>query len=162
MIRGVLIECVVVYLNFFYTIRQRSFFDLLNKTLLRYTVKLPFVETNFLTSKAAYIHVLNQTCLYLRKSLDSTGLPPHFAIYIDKSTPHRDTNQAIMIIITYNGRWVSMPVDAPSVYECSDDDGTIQGGTEQDLAQQVFEVLTQKLDLTLPELAFLQGEWERN
>ena len=55
-----------------------------------------------------------------------------------------------------------MPVDAPSVLECSDDNGTILGGTGQDLAQQVFEVLTQKLDLTLPELVFLQGEWERN
>ena len=51
-----------------------------------------------------------------------------------------------------------MPVDAPLVYECSDDDGTIQGGTGQDLAQQIFEVLTQRLDLTLPELAFLRGE----
>ena len=54
--------------------------------------------------KAAYIHVLNQTSLYLRKPLDSTGLPPHFAIAIDKSTPHRDTNQAIMIILPFNGR----------------------------------------------------------
>ena len=40
-----------------------------------------------------------------------------------------------------------------------DDDGTIQGGTGQDLAQQIFEVLTQKLDLTFAELAFLRGEW---
>ena len=51
-----------------------------------------------------------------------------------------------------------MPVDAPLVYECSDDDGTIQGGTGQDLAQQIFEILTQKLGLTLLELAFLRGE----
>lgn len=51
-----------------------------------------------------------------------------------------------------------MPIDAPLVYECSDDDGTIHGGTGEDLAQQIFEVLTQKLDLALPELAFLRGK----
>ena len=79
--------------------------------------------------------MLNQTSLYLCKQLDSTGLPPHFAIAIDKFTPHRDTNQAIMVILPYNGRRVSMPVDAPLVYECLDDDGTIQGGSGQDLAQ---------------------------
>jgi hypothetical protein len=64
-----------------------------------------------------------------------------------------------MVILPFNGRRASMPTDAPLVYECSDDDGTIQGGTGQDLAQQIFDVLTQKLDLTLPELAFLRGEW---
>ena len=109
--------------------------------------------------KAVYIHVLNQTSSYLCQSLDSTGLPPHFAIAVDKSTPHRDTNQAIMVILPFNSRRVSMPIDAPLVYECSDDYGTMQGGTGQDLAPQIFNILTQKLDVTLPELAFLQGEW---
>ncbi len=66
--------------------------------------------------KAVYIHVLNQTSSYLCQSLDSTGLPPHFAIAIDKSTPHRDTNQAIMVILPFNGHRVSMPIDAPLVY----------------------------------------------
>ena len=122
-------------------------------------MKLPFSRNQFPDIiKAAYIHVLNQTSSYLRKPFDSTGLPPHFAIAIDKSTPHRDTNQAIMVIMPCNGRRVSMPVDAPLVYECLDDNGTIQGETGQDLAQQIIEVLTQKLDLTLPELAFLRGE----
>ena len=33
--------------------------------------------------KAAYVHILKQTLSFLLKPLDSTGLPPHFAIAID-------------------------------------------------------------------------------
>ena len=68
--------------------------------------------------------------------MDSTGLPPHFAIAIDKSTPHPDTNQAIMVILPCNGQRVAMPLDAPLVYECVDNHGSVFGGTGQDLATQ--------------------------
>ena len=58
----------------------------------------------------------------------------------DKSKPHRDTNQA-MVIMSYNRFRISMPVDAPLVYESSEE-GDITGGTGQDLAEQVVEILT--------------------
>ena len=57
-----------------------------------------------------------------------------------------------------NCRRVSMPGDAALVYKYLDDHRTIQGGTGQDLAQQIIEVVTQTLDLTLPELTFLRGD----
>ncbi len=85
--------------------------------------------------KAAYIYVLNQTALYMFKPLESTGLPPHFSVAIDKSTPHRDTNQAIMIIVQVDGRRIAMPIDAPIVYGYQEtQDGinpVIQGGSEK-------------------------------
>jgi hypothetical protein len=40
-----------------------------------------------------------------------------------------------------------MPVDAPLVYESSEY-GNITGGTGQDLAEQVVDILTKKLHLT--------------
>ena len=44
------------------------------------------------TAKAAYtyIHILKQISSFLRKPLDSTRSPPHFAIAIDKSTSHNE------------------------------------------------------------------------
>ncbi|XP_046847235.1 uncharacterized protein LOC124440832 [Xenia sp. Carnegie-2017] len=94
--------------------------------------------------KAAYIHVIKQTASYLQKPLVNTGLPPHFSVAIDKSTPHRDTNQAIMIFLPVNGKRTAMPIDAPLVYEYrdadSDNEDTIRGGYGEDLAVQVIEI----------------------
>ena len=110
--------------------------------------------------KAAYIHILKQTLSFLRKPLDSTRLPPRFAIAINKST--RITNQAIMVILPCNGQRVAMPLDAPLVYECVDNHGSIIEGTGQDLATQIFDVLTIKLGLTPPELSYLRGRFSFN
>ena len=92
----------------------------------------------------------------MREPLRSTGLPPHFSVAIDKSTPNRDTNQAIMVIMPYDGFRISMPVDAPLVYESSED-GNITGGTGQDLAEQVVDILTKKLHLSAKDLSRLRG-----
>lgn len=111
--------------------------------------------------KAAYIYILNQTALYMHKPLESTGLPPHFSVAIDKSTPHRDTNQAIMIIVQVEGRRVAMPIDAPLVYGYQEtQDGinpVIQGGSGKDLADQVVAVLKTSLQLMPDDLRFLRG-----
>ena len=46
-----------------------------------------------------------------------------------------------MVIMSYNRFRISKPVDAPLVYESSEE-GDITGGTGQDLAEQVVEILT--------------------
>eukprot|EP00794_Sanderia_malayensis_P021154 gene21154-23234_t len=111
--------------------------------------------------KAAYIYVLKQTRLYMHEPLLSTGLPPHFSVAIDKSTPHRDTNHAVMIIVQVDGRRIAMPIDAPLVYGYEEDeDGAnveLQGGSGIDLAEQVVAVLKTKLQLTTDDLQFLRG-----
>ena len=111
--------------------------------------------------KASYIYILRQTTSYLHKCLESTGLPPHFSVAVDKSTPHRDTNQAIMLIFPVNGKRVSMPIDAPLVYnyerEEDSDAHSIQGGYGVDLAEQVLAVLQAALQLTADDLSFLRG-----
>ena len=65
---------------------------------------------------AAYWYVINKTALYLRKPLPSTGFPPHFGVAIDKSTPHRDTNQTIVLLLPPEVKHVAMPVGAPFVF----------------------------------------------
>jgi hypothetical protein len=111
--------------------------------------------------KAAYIYILKQTTSYLHKPLNSTGLPPHFSIAVDKSTPHRDTNQAIMLIFTVNGKRVSMP-NAPLVYEYGreedSDEDSIMGGYGVDLIEQIVAVLKASLQLTDDDLSFLRGK----
>ena len=112
--------------------------------------------------KAAYIYVLNQTALYMHKPLENTGLPPHFSVAIDKSTPHRDTNQAIMVIVQVDGRRIAMPIDAPLVYGYQETqegmNPVIQGGSGKDLADQVVKVLKTSLQLTPDDLRFLRGK----
>eukprot|EP00794_Sanderia_malayensis_P003887 gene3887-4431_t len=112
--------------------------------------------------KAAYIYVLKQTRLYMHVPLSSTGLPPHFSVAIDKSTPHRDTNHAIMIIVQVNGRRIAMPIDAPLVYGYEEDeDGAnveLQGGSGIDLAEQVVAVLKTTLQLTTDDMQFLRED----
>ena len=77
------------------------------------------------------IHAIEKTATCLQELLVSTGLPPHFSMAIDKSTPHRDTNQAIILIIPCNGKRVAVPVDAPIVYHVSPDQGRWNWGGGQ-------------------------------
>ena len=71
-------------------------------------------------------------------------LPTHLSVAVDRSTPHRDTNQAIMLIFTINGN-KSMPIDAPLVYnyECEEDSDalSIWAGYGVDLTEQDVAVL---------------------
>ncbi|CAB4029265.1 Hypothetical predicted protein [Paramuricea clavata] len=85
----------------------------------------------------------HKTATYLQEPLVETGLPPHFSMAIDKSTPHRDIDQAIILIIPSNGKRVAVPVDAPIVYHVSPDSGNVQSGNHDELAQQVVTVLSE-------------------
>lgn len=106
--------------------------------------------------QVAYRYILDKTALYLKKSLPSTGFPPHFGVAIDKSTPHRDTNQAIVLLIPSEGKRVAIPIDAPLVYAMSESN-TLEGGAHIDLAEQIFDVLKNKLEIEDKDLHFLRG-----
>ena len=64
---------------------------------------------------AAYAYVIEETAKFLQEPLISTGLVPHFGLAIDKST-HRETNQAIVLLVPSSGKRVAVPIDAPVVY----------------------------------------------
>lgn len=112
--------------------------------------------------KAAYIYSLQRTSDFLSTPLPNTGLPPHFSVAIDKSTPIRDTNQAIMVLLPFEGKRTAMPIDAPIVYEYSEEESSVIGGAGKDLADQVHDVLTKKLGLTTEQLGYLRGKLKVN
>ena len=88
---------------------------------------------------------------YLRKTLSNildeksiaTGFPPHFGITCDKSTPLRETNQAVMILLVVDGVRKAIPIGAPVVYSSSQSQGTadLEGGTADELGNQVIDTL---------------------
>ena len=80
----------------------------------------------------------------MNRPLNSTGFPPHFGIACIKSTPGRQTNHAIMLLVCVNGTRRAVPLGAPKVY--SIDGGDISGGDAKLLASQVTDTL---LEFTL-------------
>ena len=59
----------------------------------------------------------NRINRWLNASLPSTLLPPHFWATVDKATPSRTTNQAVLVVARgKNGVPCPIPVAAPPVY----------------------------------------------
>ena len=104
----------------------------------------------------AYQFILNKTKNYLKTPLDSTGVRPHFSVAVDKSTPHRDTNHAVLLIVPVNGVRMAIPIDAPIVYSIGET-GDVCGGSGANLADQIFSVLKERLDLEENDFVFLRG-----
>ena len=105
---------------------------------------------------AAYRYCLLQiTSHYLKKAFPSTGLKPHFLMSVNKSTCHRDTNHAILIIMPVNGRRVAVPMDAPLVYKI-DDEGDITEGSGVDLAHQSVESVKKNLEFESKDLSYIR------
>ena len=77
---------------------------------------------------AAYHYTLTQTSKYLKNPLESTGLRPHISLAVDKSTPHRDTNHAILVLLPVDGKRIAVPLDAPPVYSMLKEQRTLKGG----------------------------------
>lgn len=75
--------------------------------------------------------------VWLNAPLPSTLLPPHFWATVDKATPSRITNQAVVIVARdKSGVPCPIPVDAPPVY--SDFTAT----TYDDLAKQLLKAIS--------------------
>ena len=72
---------------------------------------------------------------------------------IDKSTPTGDMNQAMVLIKSYNGERITVPIDPPLVHE---DEEELTGGTGRDLADQIVKVL-KDLKLTPGQMLFMRG-----
>ena len=106
---------------------------------------------------AAYAYVIEETAKFLQEPLISTGLAPHFGLAIDKSTPHRETNQAIVLLVPSSGKRVAVRIDAPVVYTVNPNSSDIQGGSHDELAKQVMSVLSEKLKINQKHLHFLRG-----
>lgn len=106
---------------------------------------------------AAYHYALIQTKNYLKEPLESTGLRSHISLAVDKSTPHRDTNHAILVLLPVKGKRIAMPLDAPPVYSVAEDTNNIEGGDGQDLAEQVTNVVKEKLDFDENDMHYVRG-----
>ena len=104
----------------------------------------------------AYHYVIQQTQNFVQEPLISTGLRPHVSVAVDKSTPHRDTNHAILVLLPVNGKRVAMPLDAPLVYSVSGE-GDIEGGSGQHLAEQVVDALRNKLKFNDRDMNYVRG-----
>lgn len=108
--------------------------------------------------KTAYQYAILKTSEYLRKPLKATGLRPHVSIAIDKSTPHRETNHAILMLMPVNGRRVAMPLDCPLVYSVDPVTRDVVGGCGADLVEQIVDVLKKKVSFTLSDLHYVRGK----
>ena len=106
---------------------------------------------------ATYRYCLLQASHYLKETLPATGLKPHFLMAIDKSTLHRDTNYAILIIMPVNVRRVAVPMDAPLAYKI-DDEGDITWGSGVDLAHQAVESVKKNLEFESKDLSYVRGK----
>ena len=78
---------------------------------------------------------------HLSSILPATGAPPHCCLTFDKSTIHRETNQAIMVISTNRGKRQAYFIDAPLVYSKEEGDQHLSGGQAQSLASQISSAL---------------------
>ena len=98
-----------------------------------------------------------QTKKFLRKPLECTGLPPHISLAVDESTPHRETNNAVLLLLPVAGKRIAMPLDAPPVYTVEKETKTVQGGSGQDLAKQISCVLKKNLEFQADEMHYIRG-----
>ena len=110
--------------------------------------------------EAAHYYIMKRTKEYLRTPLQSTGLPPHFSLAADKSTPHRETNHAVLVILPVEGKRVALPIDVPCVYEIVEDD--IAGGSGECLADQISQILSDRIGFGSEDMHFVRGMLNNN
>ena len=89
--------------------------------------------------------------------LKATGLRRHISLAVDKSTPHRETNHAILLLMPVNGRRIAVPLDCPLVYSLDPVTQDIVGGSGERLAKQIIDVLKKKVSFTLSDLHYVRG-----
>ena len=110
--------------------------------------------------KTAYECAISKTSEYLREPLKATGLRPHISVAVDKSTPHRETNRAILVIMPVNGMRIAMPLDCPLVYSVDKVTQDIVGGCGKQLSEQITDVLKKKVSFTFSDLHYVRGNEE--
>ena len=91
--------------------------------------------------RCADVWINRETERFLCTPLAATKLPPHFYVTSDKSTPHRTTNQAILLCLMVDGRRQAIAVNAPEVYgeASSGVEGDVSGATAEELAESLHK-----------------------
>lgn len=107
--------------------------------------------------KTCFQYVMQQTSTYVHTVLPSTGVRPHLTIAADKSTPHRDTNHAVLLLLPVDGKRIAVPLDAPLVYEVNQETHDILGGSGSDLLEQITNVTSQKLKFSPMDMYYIRG-----
>ena len=87
-------------------------------------------------SRKQFNDLLTLVCSTINRKIDrklcaplpATGYPPHFFITFDKSTPSRETNQAIIIAPVVDGERVPYFLGAPEVYSVEEAQHVLSGG----------------------------------
>ena len=94
---------------------------------------------DLMSSLLGYVRSMLKTLLSEKSMV--TGFPPHFGLTCDKSTPIRETNQAVMILLIVDGVRKAIPIGAPVVYSSVQGETGLDGGSAEQLADQVIDVL---------------------
>ncbi|XP_047737560.1 uncharacterized protein LOC108672979 isoform X2 [Hyalella azteca] len=97
-------------------------------------------------SRKQFNDVVESICSTIDERLDqklsyplkSTGHPPHFFLTFDKSTPQRESNQAVMLVAMIDGSRVAYFLGAPKVYSIEEGEREISGGQSESLVAQIF------------------------
>lgn len=102
---------------------------------------------------------------HLSTVLPSTGFPPHCCLTFDKSTPHRESNQAIVLISNDRGHREAYFVDAPLVYSKEKGEKELSGGQSISLSAQVktaLENVFPSVKITSCVGAVADGQYQSN
>ena len=103
---------------------------------------------------AMSMFVDKKTSEYMKTPLQSTELPPHFFVTVDKATPVHDAIQVIMVCFVCEGVRTAFPLTAHRVY----DDVEGCGGKNDKLAEQIINHLKDQLKMNDHELIAFQGK----
>lgn len=109
--------------------------------------------------RSAEVFVNREISKFLQETLPSTKLPPHFYVTTDKSTPHRMTNQAIMICPMVDGKRQAIAVSCPEVYHNAgtEIEGDVAGAASDLLAESIYEEIKNAFP-SVPEVG-IQAAW---
>lgn len=70
----------------------------------------------------------------------------------------RTTNQAVILVCVQNGKRVAIPVGAPAVYEKSDGEDEVIGGSAPELADAVIDCIINKMVMNSHMLPYIVGK----
>lgn len=104
--------------------------------------------------RVACSYIDQETQQFLSTDLPSTSLPPHFDVTADKSTNHRQSNQATLICPVIDGKRTGIPLGLSRVYTLSDG----SGGCGNELAASIFSELKIHTKVQEMRLLSVQGK----
>ena len=104
--------------------------------------------------RVACSYIDRETQQFLSTDLPNTVLPPHFYVTADKSTNHRQSNQATLICPVIDGKRTGIQLGLSRVYTSSDG----SGGWGNELAASIFSELKSQAKVDEMRLLLVQGK----